>query len=81
MRNFHFFGPVLTWLYLAVNFYVAGWLLRFFKPGRRAAAALYAVFAALALSYPAAHALEAAAGGAPGLGGRRCACSPILSCR
>jgi hypothetical protein len=38
MRNFHFFGPVLTGLYLAVNFYVARWTLRFFKPGRRAAA-------------------------------------------
>ncbi len=66
MRNFHFFGPVLTGLYLAVNFYIAGWLLRFFKPGRGAAFALGAGFCVLAASYPAAHTLEAAAGGALG---------------
>ena len=66
MRNFHFFGPVLTGLYLAMNFYSARWLLRFFRPGRAAAFALCAVFCALALAYPAAHALEAAAGGALG---------------
>jgi len=66
MRNFHFFGPVLTGLYLAANFYSAWWLLRYFKPGRSAARAIAAVFLALSLAYPAAHPLESAAGGAFG---------------
>jgi len=66
MRNIHFFGPVLTGLFLAMNFYIARWTLRSFRPGRRTAAALYAGFALLALSYPTAHALEGAVGGAAG---------------
>ncbi len=66
MRNFHFFGPVLTGLFLAMNFYVARWLLRFFTPGRRGRFAVYALFAALSFSFPAAHSLEGAVGGAAG---------------
>ena len=64
--NFHFFGPVLTLLCLAVNLYSARRLASYFKAGRAAAAGLAALFTALALSFPAAHPLEAAAGGAAG---------------
>ncbi len=61
--HFSFFGPVLTALYLAMNFYIVSRLLRYFRPGRGAARALTAFFIVLALAFPTAHSLEAVAGG------------------